>query len=64
MILQSKDGYFLRFTIEEIPEKKKNAVGVRSMKLGEKDELEAVYFTKTGADSAISYKEKEISLYG
>ena len=62
MILQSKDGYFLRFTIEEIPEKKKNAVGVRSMKLGEKDELEAVYFTKTGADSAISYKEKEISL--
>ena len=33
IILQTKDGYFLKFSLEEIPEKKKGAVGVRGMKL-------------------------------
>ena len=42
IILQTKEGYFLRFLIEEIPEKKKGAIGVRGMKLGAKDSVEAV----------------------
>ena len=62
IILQSREGYFLRFLVEDIPEKKKGAVGVRGMKLGAKDELEAVYFTRGVDDSAIEYKEKRVEL--
>lgn len=39
IVLQSVEGYFLRFPVEEIPEKKKGAIGVRGMKLGAKDSL-------------------------
>ena len=62
IILQSKDGFFLRFPVADIPEKKKAAVGVRGMKLGAKDELEAVYYTRSTDDSTIEYKEKTIEL--
>ena len=37
VILKSNDGYFLRFYVETIPEKKKAAVGVRGMRLGKND---------------------------
>lgn len=62
VILQSNDGYFLRFAIEEIPEKKKAAVGVRGMKLSGNDEILNVYYTKTGDDQVIEYKEKQLEL--
>ena len=62
IILQTKDGYFLRFPVADIPEKKKAAVGVRGMKLGANDELEAVYYTRSTDDSTIEYKEKTIEL--
>ncbi len=62
VVLQSKEGYFLRFPLEEIPEKKKTALGVRAMKLGPKDEIEAVYFTKNAVETAIDYKEKKLVL--
>ncbi len=62
IILQSAEGFFLKFPVEEIPEKKKNAVGVRGMKLGEKDYLENVYFTQSGVDKTIEYKDKSFEL--
>ena len=62
MILQSKEGYFLRFPIEEIPEKKKGAIGVRGMKLSAKDSIEQVYYTKAIDDTAIEYKGKNVVL--
>ncbi|MDE7018516.1 MAG: DNA topoisomerase 4 subunit A [Lachnospiraceae bacterium] len=62
MILQSKNGYFLRFAMEEVPEKKKGAVGVRGMKLGADDSIEAVYYTRSIDDKKITYKGKEIEL--
>ncbi len=62
IVLQSKEGYFLRFPIDEIPEKKKAAVGVRGMKLGVKDELEAVYYTQNGVEVEIPYKSKNLIL--
>lgn len=62
IVLQSKDGYFLRFSVEEIPEKKKGAVGVRGMKLGPKDSLEAVYYTKNAVETTIEYKSKQLVL--
>ncbi len=62
IVLQSKDGYFLRFSLEEIPEKKKGAVGVRGMKLGAGDTVEAVYYTQNAAEATISYKSRNLEL--
>ncbi len=62
IILQTKEGFFLRFSIEEIPGKKKGAVGVRGMKLGEKDVVEHVYYTQNGVETTIMYKEKKVLL--
>ena len=62
IILQSKDGYFLRFAVEDIPEKKKGAVGVRGMKLGANDYLENVYFTRNTDEQSVEYKGKTMEL--
>ena len=62
VVLQSRDGYFLRFDISEIPEKKKGAVGVRGMRLAEKDALEAIHLYHTGQEESIEYKEKQLVL--
>lgn len=63
IVLQSKDGYFLRFAVEEISAMKKAAVGTRGMKLADGDEVEAVYYTRIGAEQqTIEYKGKTIEL--
>lgn len=62
IVLQTKEGYFLRFSVEEIPEKKKGAIGVRGMKLGAKDAVENVYYTLVLDNTAIQYKGREIVL--
>ena len=60
LALQSASGMFLRFSMEEIPELKKNSRGVRGMKLGAGDELEEIYFVSQ--QPQIVYKEKEVHL--
>uniref|UniRef100_UPI0040578146 DNA gyrase/topoisomerase IV subunit A n=1 Tax=Agathobacter sp. TaxID=2021311 RepID=UPI0040578146 len=60
IVLQSKDGMFLKFTMEEVPLLKKNTRGVRGMKLEKKDLLEHVYLPET--ETVIIYKEKEVHL--
>ncbi|MBQ8199029.1 MAG: DNA topoisomerase 4 subunit A [Lachnospiraceae bacterium] len=62
MVLRSNDGYFLRFPLEEIPEKKKAAIGVRGMKLGAKDMITDVYYTQNAVEQTIEYKEKTLEL--
>ncbi|MCI9249980.1 MAG: DNA topoisomerase 4 subunit A [Dorea sp.] len=62
IVLQSKEGYFLRFPAEEVPEKKKGAVGVRGMKLRKKDELAHAYLLEEGADAKAMHGEKEVAL--
>ena len=62
VVLQSRDGYFLRFDVAEIPEKKKGAVGVRGMRLAETDGLEAVYLYHAGTEETVEYKEKQLVL--
>ncbi|MDE6388841.1 MAG: DNA topoisomerase 4 subunit A [Lachnospiraceae bacterium] len=62
IVLQSKEGYFLRFALEEIPEKKKGAIGVRGMKLGVKDSVEAVYYTQNAVEQTIEYGGKILEL--
>ena len=60
VVLQTSAGVFLRFQTEEISEMKKNARGVRGIKLSPGEELEAVYLL--GEDPIIHYKEKEVHL--
>ena len=62
VVLQSRDGYFLRFDVAEIPEKKKGAVGVRGVRLAETDGLEAVYLYHAGTEETVEYKEKQLVL--
>ncbi len=62
VILQTREGYFLKFSLEEIPEKKKGAIGVRGMKLGAKDQVEQVYYTMVLDNAEISYHGKTIIL--
>ncbi len=62
VVLQSREGCFLRFPAEEVPEKKKGAVGVRGIKLKKKDELETVYLFEEGTECKIFYKDKELML--
>ncbi len=63
LVLQSEDGYFLRFSADEIPEKKKAAVGVRAMKLSDTDRLTGVHMFEKGTEQFIQYKEKEVALH-
>ncbi len=62
VVLQTENGYFLKFMLEEVPEKKKSAVGVRGMKVDDKDNVDEVYLMPEDADVSIQYKDKEISL--
>ena len=62
IVLQTRAGFFLRFSIDEIPEKKKGAIGVRGMKLGDGDQVENVYYTKNAVETTIEYKGKELIL--
>lgn len=62
VVLQSKNGYFLKLAISDIPEMKKTAVGNHGMKLGDKDEIENAYVFHKATSPTIAYKEKEIVL--
>lgn len=62
VVLQTKGGYFLRFPVSDVPEKKKGAVGVRGIKLQKDDELEHAYLFEEGTDTKVKYQEKEVTL--
>ena len=62
VVLQSKEGYFLRFLKEEVPEKKKTAIGVRGMRLAGSDCVENAYLVANRMEYMVEYKEKEIVL--
>ncbi len=62
VVLQTKNGYFLRFPASEVPEKKKAAIGVRGIRLHKKDEVEQVWLFEEGTETKILYNEKEVTL--
>ncbi|MCI8692393.1 MAG: DNA topoisomerase 4 subunit A [Lachnospiraceae bacterium] len=62
IVLQTREGYFLKFPLEEIPEKKKAALGVRGMKLGARDAVENAYYIQNTVETAIEYKGKTVIL--
>ncbi len=62
VVLQTHKGIFLKFPFEEIPEKKKGAIGVRGIRLGTDDKIEAVYLLNKDTEKMISYNDKTMSL--
>ena len=65
IIMQSEEGYFLRFPLEEVTRKKKGAIGIRGMKLQEQDHVKHIYLTGVEEEDtpSIIYKEKELEFH-
>ncbi|MBS6516957.1 MAG: DNA topoisomerase 4 subunit A [Clostridium sp.] len=61
-VLQTDNGVFLRFSAEEIPIQKKNAKGVRGIKLSKEEQLETVYLLGENTENIAVYKEKQVHL--
>ena len=62
VVLATKDGFFLRFPVSEVPLKKKTAVGVRGMKLSAKDEITDVYWLEGTEVPEVTYRDKPVSI--
>ncbi len=62
IILQTANGVFLKFPLTDVPQKKKNAVGVRGIKLGSDDYIEDVYILTNGDELSMDYKGKMLDL--
>ena len=62
IVFQSQGGYFLRILKNDVATMKKTSVGVRGMKLGEKDELEHAYLLESHQDYSIRYHDKDYAL--
>ena len=61
-VLQTKNGFFLRFMKEEVPDKKKTAIGVRGIRLAGDDEVEHAYLLESRTDYTAVSKEKNVAL--
>lgn len=62
VVLQSSEGYFLRFLKQEISSMKKTSVGVRGMKLAGEDKLEHAYLLGGHEEYTITYHDKPYAL--
>ncbi|MDD3139222.1 MAG: DNA topoisomerase 4 subunit A [Lachnospiraceae bacterium] len=62
VVLQTINGFFLRFNALDVTEKKKGAVGIRGIKLQKNDALKCAYILEEGMDLKVTFQEKEVSL--
>ncbi|MCR5420972.1 MAG: DNA topoisomerase 4 subunit A [Lachnospiraceae bacterium] len=62
IVLRTRDGYFLKFPLEDIPLKKKGAVGVRGMKLTSNDIITHVYPLKNGVEQIVEVNGRKLEL--
>ncbi|MCI1328655.1 MAG: DNA topoisomerase 4 subunit A [Lachnospiraceae bacterium] len=62
LVLQSANGYFLKFPVSEVGEKKKTAVGDRGIQLSAGDHVEAAYLITKGKECAVPFGGGEVSL--
>lgn len=60
--LVTRDGFVIRFNVDEVPLKKKSAVGVRGMKLTGTDVVEEVFFIANGENPVTTIKNKKYEL--
>ena len=62
IVFMTEREYLLRISAEDVPEKKKGAVGVRGMKLQKDDLIEEVHLFEEGTEQKVMFHEKEITL--
>lgn len=62
LVLQTENGYFIRFPMMNVPEMKKTAIGVRGINLTAGDSVAAVYPLDSGTECKIIHNEKEVTL--
>ena len=62
IVLRTQEGFFLKYSLEEIPEQKKTARGVRGIKLSAKDEVEDAWILNPNVPNTITFHDREIDL--
>ena len=62
IVMQSERDFFLRIAVDSIPEKKKGAVGVRGMRLADRDALTAIHLLGEGENAQTEVKGKPVML--
>ena len=62
LVMCSHKDMFLRIECEQIPQKKKSAVGVRGMKLAAGDTLKHIYVLHEGENAEVEVKGKMVAL--
>lgn len=62
VFLMTEDGFSIKFALSEVPEQKKNAVGVRGIKLSETDSVTKAFLLGGGGEFTIPYNGKKLSL--
>jgi DNA gyrase subunit A len=62
IVFRTKNHYFLRIDVSEVPEQKKNALGVKGISLSEKDEVTDVYLLKKGIVHTVEVDGKKVIL--
>jgi DNA gyrase/topoisomerase IV subunit A len=60
VVLQTENGVFLKFSMGEIPEKKKGAVGVRGIRLNGEDTIKKVYVIDAGDNVEVDFKGRKV----
>ena len=62
LVLRTREGYFLKYALEEVPEQKKTARGVRGIRLAAKDEVEEAWILNPNVPNTITFHDREIDL--
>ncbi|MCR4739967.1 MAG: DNA topoisomerase 4 subunit A [Lachnospiraceae bacterium] len=60
--LRTKEGFYIKFLLDEVPVKKKGAIGVRGMKLSSSDRVEQAYFGTYGCEETVEVSGKKLDL--
>ena len=60
VVLITEEGYYLRFRLSEIPDKKKTAAGVRGIRLGDTDHVAHVFLLKHQKMEELPYKKATV----
>lgn len=62
IVLRSENGYFLKYSLEEIPEQKKTARGVTGMKLSGQDQVAEAWLLDPSGANVVQYHDHEVDL--
>lgn len=62
VVVQTENGVFLKFPLQDIPLKKKAAIGVRGIKLSKEDLVDEIYLFSNTTEVSIEYHGKNVDI--